>query len=274
MRTDAIFSPDRKYRYALYRIWNEKKPFVMFVGLNPSTANEKTNDPTVARCVRFADSWDYGGMVMTNTFAYVSTDPNALLAIPDTIGLENNSYLAKTAKEAGIIVCAWGYFPRHIARQTEVLNMLRSIHPVYHLGLTKEGWPRHPLYLKKDVQPQEWRTEQGQHGAKDCSRFKVRCSRFGKKDGFNVEHRTLNCSLEETMEDLMRKVDELIAECKSETEDPEPLILGALLCLFRGAFKNGQLDSLLRKIQITELALKIELRLETARRAREAAGRN
>jgi len=76
------------------------------------------------------------------------------------------------------------------------------------------------------------------------------------------------------MEDLMRKVDELIAECKSETEDPEPLILGALLCLFRGAFKNGQLDSLLRKIQITELALKIELRLETARRAREAAGRN
>jgi hypothetical protein len=99
MISSAVFSACRKYRYVLHRIWNEKKPFVMFVGLNPSTANEKTNDPTVARCVRFADSWDYGGMV-TNTFAYVSTDPNALLAIPDTIGLENNSYLAKTAKEA------------------------------------------------------------------------------------------------------------------------------------------------------------------------------
>jgi len=158
MRVDAFFSPCRQYRYTLHRIWSEKKPFVMFVGLNPSTADERKNDPTVTRCIRFAGDWGYGGMVMMNIFAYRSTNPNNLYKLEDPVGEENNLYIAQIAREAGIIVTAWGNHGAYKGRGDEVLRMLTEIVPakVHHLGLTGEGQPKHPLYLRADEEPRLW----------------------------------------------------------------------------------------------------------------------
>ena len=159
MKADAVFSLSRTYRYTLSRVWNEKEPYVMFVGLNPSTADETKNDPTVTRCINFADAWGYGGIIMTNIFAYRSTDPKNLLTVDDPVGPKNDEYLLKTAGDAGLIVCSWGYFPEHEARQGDVRNRTLFPHRLYHLGLTKKGWPRHPLYLKKSVWPIEWKED-------------------------------------------------------------------------------------------------------------------
>ena len=92
MKTDAKFSACRKYRYALWRTWDESKPNVMIIGLNPSTADENENDPTITRCINFAKSWGYGGVCVTNLFAYCATVPSDMKASNDPIGSENDSW--------------------------------------------------------------------------------------------------------------------------------------------------------------------------------------
>ena len=72
--TDATFSDDRVHRYALWRIWDESLPKVLFIGLNPSTATETKNDPTIRRCMGYAKDWGYGGYIMGNIFAFRSSD--------------------------------------------------------------------------------------------------------------------------------------------------------------------------------------------------------
>ncbi len=149
----AVFSPDRKYRYALWRIWDEQKPVCMFIGLNPSTADEYADDPTIRRCESFAGSWGYGGLCMTNLFAYVSTDPHALCGA-ESIGLDNDTWLTYLATYSGIVVASWGDFK--VARErSEVVKKL--IPNLYCLGTTKQGYPKHPLYLPKYLKPMEYK---------------------------------------------------------------------------------------------------------------------
>ena len=107
-KTDAQFSACRKYRYALWRNWDGSKPYAMIIGLNPSTADENENDPTITRCINFAKSWGYGSVCVTNLFAYCATVPSDLKASNDPIGTENDAWLYKLGKEAAIIVAAWG----------------------------------------------------------------------------------------------------------------------------------------------------------------------
>lgn len=145
----ATFSPCRRYRYTLWRRWDDG-PYAMFVGLNPSTADETTDDPTIRRCIRFARDWGYSALCMTNLFALRATDPKAMLADPEPIGAENDDRLFQASREAGIIVAAWGAHGSHRRRDRDVLRMLRHVH---HLGLTKSGQPRHPLYLRADSTP-------------------------------------------------------------------------------------------------------------------------
>ena len=106
LKTDAIFSVCRKYRYALWRSWDESKPYVMIIGLNPSTADETKDDPTITRCINFAKSWGYGGVCVTNLFAYRATVPSDMKASNEPIGTENDAWLYKLAREAAIIVAA------------------------------------------------------------------------------------------------------------------------------------------------------------------------
>jgi len=150
LKADAKLSDCRNYRFALWRTWDESKPFVMIIGLNPSTADETTDDPTLIRCMNFAKAWGYGGVCMTNLFAYRATDPNKMKLQKDPIGSDNDVWLAKLAKQAGIVVAAWGNDGAYLNRSTVVKDMLPNLHC---LKMNKSGEPAHPLYLKADLKP-------------------------------------------------------------------------------------------------------------------------
>lgn len=153
IETGAQFSSCRTYRYALWRTWDKSCGHAMFVGLNPSTADETVDDPTIRRCVGFARSWGYGGIYMLNLFAFRATDPKVMKAASDPIGPENNEILIMYSHSAGIVVAAWGVHGRHMERDGWACDWLPQLH---HLGLTKDMHPRHPLYLKGDTKPTPW----------------------------------------------------------------------------------------------------------------------
>ena len=150
LKSGAIFSSCRKYRYALWRNWDETKPCVMIIGLNPSTADEKENDPTIVRCINFAKSWGYGGVCMANLFAFRATLPIEMMASKDPIGKENDVWLYKLANEAAIIVAAWGNDGSYLNRSEEIMAKLLNL---YCIKMNKSGEPAHPLYLKADLMP-------------------------------------------------------------------------------------------------------------------------
>jgi len=148
MLASADFSPCRSYRYSLSRIWNRKLPVILFVGLNPSTADETANDPTVRRCIGFARAWGFGGLVLVNLFAYRATNPADLLNAKDPVGPRNDDFILKNALSAGRTVVAWGAKGNLLGRDHYVLSLLSS---TACLGTTKDGAPRHPLYIRADT---------------------------------------------------------------------------------------------------------------------------
>lgn len=156
MRRGALFSPCRKYRYALFRAWEPAKGFVMFVGLNPSTADETVDDPTIRRCIAFAQAWGYGGLCMANLFAFRATEPADMKKAPDPVGPENDGYLQSLSLAADVVVAAWGVHGTHRGRDTQVRAMLPNLH---YLRLTKDGHPGHPLYLPASLRPVAWELE-------------------------------------------------------------------------------------------------------------------
>lgn len=150
----AEFSPCRLYRYSLWRLWGQPTDgYAMFIGLNPSTADEKVDDRTVRRCISYAQDWGYGGLVMTNLFAFRATKPTAMKAATDPVGAENDAYLHRLSKDAAVVVAAWGDDGLHMARGEAVRKMLPSLHA---LAFTKAGLPRHPLYLHRSLTPVPW----------------------------------------------------------------------------------------------------------------------
>lgn len=152
MERKTIFSPDRQYRYTLWREWDMFNPsYAMFIGLNPSTADEVQDDPTIRRCIGFAKEWGFGALCMMNLFAFRATDPRVMKAAPIPIGPENDKWLVRCAKEAGIVLAAWGVHGSYQARDEEILKLIGN---VMCLGVTKEGNPRHPLYLHRTARPQ------------------------------------------------------------------------------------------------------------------------
>ncbi len=146
-----IFSKDRKYRYILWRSWDStdelKNKYIMFIGLNPSTADEKIDDPTLRRCMSFAKSLGYSNLCMANLFAYRATDPNDLLTQKEPIGIYNDKYLVEHAMKADKIIAAWGTRGNFLNRDFEVIKIIKNL---YCLGKTKDGFPRHPLYVRSD----------------------------------------------------------------------------------------------------------------------------
>ena len=148
----AIFSPCRTWRYTLERRWGDDPLTLVIVGLNPSTADETQDDPTIRRCIGFARSWGYGRLLMLNLFAYRATDPREMLAAADPIGPDNPEVIGREAGRAlGSVLCAWGVHGAHLGWGPGVLERLGSKAMV--LGLTKDGHPKHPLYLRADTQP-------------------------------------------------------------------------------------------------------------------------
>lgn len=158
MKKTATFSEDRAYRYSLSRIWDPAGAVAVFVGLNPSTADETEDDPTIRRCIGFARDWGAGGLVMLNAFAFRATDPLDMKAAAEPIGARNDEELYKWAFSARWVVACWGVHGRHLARGFAVRHLLRSAagDNLKVLGLTKDGHPKHPLYLAKTTRLEAW----------------------------------------------------------------------------------------------------------------------
>ena len=150
MKKTAELSPCRKYRYSLSRVWDESKPVCLFIGLNPSTADEVEDDPTIRRCINYAKSWGYGSLIMANIFAFRATDPRDMKAAADPVGIDNDYYLTELASKASMIVAAWGNHGSHLNRSEQVKALIPTLHC---LKVTGTGQPSHPLYLKADLQP-------------------------------------------------------------------------------------------------------------------------
>lgn len=147
----CVFSPDRLHRYTLWREFDlTNQTYVQFVGLNPSTADEVQDDPTVRRCIDFAKRWGFGALCMTNIFAYRATDPDVMKAAQDPIGPDNDAWLTRIAAGAGLVVAAWGNHGEFMDRQRAVARLMPQL---VCLGTTKTGAPRHPLYVRATTQP-------------------------------------------------------------------------------------------------------------------------
>lgn len=153
MKNRAVFSACRKYRYALWRMWDESKPYVLFICLNPSTADETRDDPTVTRCIHFARTWGYGGVCMANLFAFRATEPTEMESQLEPVGKDNNQWLMKLAQDAEVVVAAWGNHGRYLGRSKEVASLIPNL---CFLKLNKSGEPAHPLYLNAKLIPQRW----------------------------------------------------------------------------------------------------------------------
>jgi hypothetical protein len=153
----AEYSNCTLYRYALTRVWDDTGKKVTFVMLNPSTATEVQNDPTVERCERRARALGFGAFRVVNIFAYRATDPKVMRAHPDPVGVENDATILVATKWAGRVICAWGSHGAHLDRGSAVERVLRGTgRPLFQLGLTKAGQPKHPLYIGYDRQPEVW----------------------------------------------------------------------------------------------------------------------
>lgn len=144
----AIFSEDRKYRYALWRVWSPNKPILVQIGLNPSYANEFKNDPTITRGIVRADRNGFGGFIMGNLDAYVSTDPKALLNNEYAVGEFTDYYIEQMVKLSERQLCGWGSFKGMTERAITVYKMLPN---PYCLGVNADGNPKHPLHIGYDV---------------------------------------------------------------------------------------------------------------------------
>ncbi|SPJ26622.1 DUF1643 domain-containing protein [Falsiruegeria mediterranea] len=153
----AVYSDCERYRYSLTRVWDPAGGKVLFVMLNPSTATEVQNDPTVERCERRARALGFGAFQVTNIFAWRDTDPRKMRAAADPVGPENDATILAGVGWADQVVAAWGTHGEHLDRGSAVEHLLRGTeHPVFHLGLTKAGHPKHPLYISYSQKPERW----------------------------------------------------------------------------------------------------------------------
>lgn len=154
--TGAVISPDQKYRYALWRIWDESLGFVNWVMLNPSTADAETDDATIRKITSFTKAWGYGGLIVTNLFAWRETDSKVLKKLPESvlIGPENDAWLETVATVCSNQIAAWGQGGKLYHRQDFVRGMMKSWgRPMRALKRSKDGTPHHPLYLPGNSLP-------------------------------------------------------------------------------------------------------------------------
>ena len=156
MKNTAKLSACRQDRFALWRTWDESLPRVMFIGLNPSTADENTDDPTLVRCMNFAKAWGYGGVCTANLFAYRATQPADMKKAADPVGARNDYWLRKLARDAALVVAAWGNDGAFLERSAQVRAMLPGLQC---LKVNGSGEPAHPLYQRADVTPIPYRPE-------------------------------------------------------------------------------------------------------------------
>lgn len=161
MKRSAIVSACGQYRYRLKRSWDPSLPSCMFIMLNPSTADHEIDDPTITRCIDFAQAWGCGTLYVGNLFAFRATEPKKMKAAADPVGPNNKHHLRrvalKVARSGGICVAAWGSHGGYRDQDKVVLKWFRAFGvQLHYLKLTKKLVPRHPLYLKGNLKPTPW----------------------------------------------------------------------------------------------------------------------
>ena len=154
----AVISECGNYRYVLHRGWGTEKSAV-FIMLNPSTADGFSDDSTIRRCIGFSKRWGCGGIVVVNLFAFRAKSPKHMIAARDPIGPENMSYIIEAVRVGEVVVCAWGTLGAYQNQDIVVVNQIHRTTPnvlLMALGITKHGFPRHPLYLPNNSELAEW----------------------------------------------------------------------------------------------------------------------
>jgi len=155
----ARFSRCRCWRTLLWRRWDPSRPVANFLMLNPSTADELRLDPSCTRARVYVERWGFGGLIVTNLFAWRATDPNEMKAARDPVGQGNDRAILTAAREAKLLVCAWGNHGAHLERSRRVIALLRGAGVDLHvLKVNGSGEPAHPLYLRGSLRPQVWTT--------------------------------------------------------------------------------------------------------------------
>ena len=150
----AVFSRCRRWRYLLWRRWDAARPIANFLMLNPSTADEFRLDPSCTRARLYAERWGYGALIVTNLFGWRATDPGDMKAAREPVGRANDAAILRAAREAAVVVCAWGNHGAHRERSARVLALLRAAGiELRALRVTGAGEPAHPLYLRKTLEP-------------------------------------------------------------------------------------------------------------------------
>jgi len=152
----AVFSACRRWRYLLWRRWSDA-PAANFLMLNPSTADELRLDPSCTRARVYAERWGFGALIVTNLFGWRATDPAEMKAAREPVGRGNDAAIRRAAREAAVVVCAWGNHGAHLGRSERVVAMLRVAGPKLHvLRVNGAGEPAHPLYLPGSLTPVRW----------------------------------------------------------------------------------------------------------------------
>ena len=155
MQRQARISECGRYRYLLWRTWQDWKPKICWVMLNPSTADHTKDDPTIRKCIKFSKAWGYGGLIVVNLFAYRSSKPVDLLGVEDPVGPDNDECIRLATFRCTKKILGWGNVDRRLQWRTEeVLERMKKLHENPQcLGVTKIGQPRHPLYIKDSFPP-------------------------------------------------------------------------------------------------------------------------
>jgi hypothetical protein len=151
--TSAVIDATGTYRYHLGRQWNQLFPRrCCFIMLNPSTADAEIDDPTIRRCIGFAKAWGFGALDVVNLFAYRATDPKELMRTTEPIGPDNDRWIRTVTGSAGcqLVVAAWGAHRMAGTRGFTVAGLIDR--PMVCLGRTKDGYPKHPLYVPAAVE--------------------------------------------------------------------------------------------------------------------------
>ena len=143
MDRTATFSYCRRYRYALWRTWDEELPSILVFGLNPSIADERADDSTTKKCIRYAERWGFGQLCLVNLFAAVTRHPLELRHVEDPVGPNNDAWLTRVTRRHKVTLAAWGNGGEYLYRSEKVLGFIK---PLYCLGTTVRGNPIHPLY--------------------------------------------------------------------------------------------------------------------------------
>lgn len=156
---DAVFSKDHLHRWRLSRTWAPEKGRVCWIGHNPSVAGKETNDPTTVREMKFSESLGYGGMVKVNIIPYISTDPSGIPHLAKALPAENARWILGAVAESAVVVAAWGVLKEPWTRWADVVvdELLKLETKLWCLGKTKDGFPRHPLYVHSKQPLVRWR---------------------------------------------------------------------------------------------------------------------